>query len=209
MTEEELRQLYRRGLQDRALDARARCVSPEAIQALVERTGSEAERLRTLDHVMACPACVAEFELLRSVTSAAAQRRGWFGLPGRALAAAASVALLLAGGLVWHQYRRTENEVMRGEMEQLTLLWPAGPVLARGPVTLVWRPAVGARRYAVTLFDATGRVVLARRTTDTTFTLPSTLPHSPGGEYRWSARAELADGTQLGSPILRFTVRRP
>jgi hypothetical protein len=38
----------------------------ERLLALVERSGSEEARLALLDHVMACPHCHAEFELLRA-----------------------------------------------------------------------------------------------------------------------------------------------
>jgi hypothetical protein len=38
----------------------------ERLLTLVERSGSEEARLALLDHVMACPHCHAEFELLRA-----------------------------------------------------------------------------------------------------------------------------------------------
>jgi hypothetical protein len=42
------------------------CPDVERLLALVERSGSEEARLALLDHVMACPHCHAEFELLRA-----------------------------------------------------------------------------------------------------------------------------------------------
>lgn len=73
MTDEPLRKSYDRLMAMRAAgDAgRADCLAPEDLQRLVDRSGSEEERLRLLDHVMACPYCLSEFELLRSVRDAA------------------------------------------------------------------------------------------------------------------------------------------
>jgi hypothetical protein len=65
---ERLRQSYDMMLAIRAEAALGRegCPDVERFLALVERSGSEEARLALLDHVMACPHCHAEFELLRA-----------------------------------------------------------------------------------------------------------------------------------------------
>jgi len=63
VSEPQLRTLYSRKLEDRGT-GRERCVSPEHLAALVLRRGPERRRLVTLDHVMACGPCRADFELL-------------------------------------------------------------------------------------------------------------------------------------------------
>jgi len=72
MNEEPLRKSYDRLLAIRASEDadRSGCVLPEDLQRLLDRSGSEEDRLRLLDHVMACPYCLSEFELLRSVRDA-------------------------------------------------------------------------------------------------------------------------------------------
>lgn len=65
---ERLRQSYDMMLAIRAEAALGRegCPDVERLLSLVERSGSEEARLALLDHVMACPHCHAEFELLRA-----------------------------------------------------------------------------------------------------------------------------------------------
>jgi hypothetical protein len=52
---------------------REACPEVERLLALVERSGSEEARLALLDHVMACPHCHAEFELLRATDRGSSQ----------------------------------------------------------------------------------------------------------------------------------------
>jgi hypothetical protein len=68
MTEHRLRRSYDMMLALRAEASLGRegCPEVERLLALVERSGSEEARLALLDHVMACPHCHAEFELLRA-----------------------------------------------------------------------------------------------------------------------------------------------
>jgi len=75
MTERRLRQSYDMMLAIRAEHAPGRegCPEIERLLALVDRSGSEEARLALLDHVMACPHCHAEFELLRAAHRASAQ----------------------------------------------------------------------------------------------------------------------------------------
>ena len=71
MNEGSLRKTYDRLLAIRVSgEERSDCLAPEAMQSLLDRSGPEDERLGRLDHIMACPHCLAEFELLRSVRGA-------------------------------------------------------------------------------------------------------------------------------------------
>jgi anti-sigma factor RsiW len=75
MTERRLRQSYDMmlALRSEAAPGRERCPEVERLSALVDRSGSEKARLALLDHVMACPHCHAEFELLRAAHRASAR----------------------------------------------------------------------------------------------------------------------------------------
>src|SRR5918911_1340273 len=89
MSEERLRELYARALEAREPAQREQCPPPEALLALARREGPEAERLATLDHVMACARCRPEFDLLRAIDSAGAgegEARRAVPSPTRALA---------------------------------------------------------------------------------------------------------------------------
>src|SRR5215204_3683760 len=74
-------------------------VTPEALLALAERSGSEASRLEALDHVMACDACRRELDLVRASIAAAGvpRQRTWFRSPSIGLMAIAATLLTVAG----------------------------------------------------------------------------------------------------------------
>lgn len=75
MSDDRLRQSYDMLLGLRASEAgdRTRCPGVEELQALVRREQDEERRLTLLDHVMACPFCQPEFELLRTVSRASGE----------------------------------------------------------------------------------------------------------------------------------------
>jgi hypothetical protein len=75
MTERRLRQSYDMMLALRAEAELGRegCPEVDRLLTLVERNGSEEARLALLDHVMACPHCHAEFELLRAAHRASGE----------------------------------------------------------------------------------------------------------------------------------------
>jgi len=72
MSDERLRQSYDRLLAIRADTGpdRTACLPVERIAALIRREEEEDSRLALLDHVMACPFCQSEFELLRVASRA-------------------------------------------------------------------------------------------------------------------------------------------
>jgi len=65
-SDERVGDLYRKGMEVRER-GRLACPDPDRLEALVERAGPEVDRLRDLDHVMACSGCLEEFELLRAI----------------------------------------------------------------------------------------------------------------------------------------------
>ena len=213
MTDDGLRRGYARHLADGLRDRRERCVAPEALLALVERRGSEEERLATLDHVGACAACRGDLDLLRAVHQAGQPTgprvltsRRWLAAPSRRLAAAA--VLVIAVGAVATVLRRTDEGLTRGGAAELSLIAPAESVVAGSPVTLTWHALPGADRYQVELLGMDGDSLFAQVTTDTTVTLPAASLPAVAQELLWSVRASLRDGTH-SSASRRLRVRRP
>src|ERR671932_1785391 len=139
MSEERLRELYARALEAREPAGREQCPPPEALLALARREGPEAERLETLDHVMACVRCRSEFDLLRAIDAAGAgegQARAAVRSPARAfarrrwttfvpLALAATLVLAVALGPGRHLWESGPGEVMRSKPAEAMLLAPA------------------------------------------------------------------------------------
>jgi len=76
MSDERLRLSYDRLLALRADGGQDRTACPpiDRIAALVRREEDEDQRLTLLDHVMACPFCQAEFELVRAASRASGEQ---------------------------------------------------------------------------------------------------------------------------------------
>ena len=176
---------------------------------LVDRLGSEADRLDTLDHVMACAECRRDFELLRAVREArdeaAPARRV---VTSRVLALAASAVVLFGAGLVWQLNRGPSVDVLRGGERVFTLVAPAGTVGVGDPIDFVWRAATDVVRYRFEILDAAGALVFDTTTKDTALTFEPASVLRVGEEYRWWVRARTTDGGAVPSELLDFTLRR-
>jgi hypothetical protein len=209
MTGERLKEIYREALARRATTAeRAGCPPAERLMELVARRGEEAARLATLDHVMSCPSCLGEFELLRSVDTAARRRAL---RPVVAVALAASAVLVIGGGLLVRSMSGpgVGPDVMRGAPSEVTLVAPVGPVDAGAPVRLVWRAAPDAWRYSLEVLDEAGNPVLSTETADTSLVLPGSVRLAANRRYTWWVRARLRDGGELRSRVEEFSLSPP
>ena len=201
MSDERLRELYAGALAGGPPAGRAHA-SPEAIAALARREGSEDERLATLDHVMACPECRRDFDLLRAVeragTESGAAARGWAGRGWRGpLALAATVMLVVGVGLL---VRSPAGDVTRGDDTAVLLLQPGPEARIREPVTFAWHPVPGARSYELEVLDAAGSVAASATTPDTT-AAPDAMRALPAGSYRWWVRASTRDARTVRSTL--------
>jgi hypothetical protein len=207
LTDQRLRKEYALLLGGRRAGAREECASLEAIDALVARQGPETERLATMDHVMACPPCRAEFEQLRALRAAhdrpAHTRR-------QLLMAAASVAVVIGAGLLWRVRPHPALEVYRGGSEGVTVVSPIGATPPQGTLSFVWHSVAGAATYHLELVDADGgTVLLTASITDTVFALPDSVSLEPGRAYAWWVQANGPDGLQARTPAVRFTLSNP
>lgn len=210
MNDDDLKRAYAASLAAGRPASRQACPSPEALLALVERRGSELERLATLDHAMACEACRRDLELLRAIESAGAPSgAGRFGFSAPVRAAAAVVLMIVGGAAAALLLRREPSDTpMRGGAS-IGLVAPTGEVRLEDARTFTWRQVPGARGYDVEVLTAAGDSVFSGRATDTdtTLRLPDAAPFAPGREYVWSVRASMPDGTHAAAVPRRFRVR--
>jgi hypothetical protein len=208
MTDERLQELYQRALAGTGAGS-GEHASPEAIQALVEREGSEAERLATLDHVMSCGACRQDYDLLRAVRSAG-ERSGGVGRTAarpamatwRTLALAASVVLAIGAGL-WFQ-RDAGSDEFRGDGDGIVLVAPDATVGGADMVRLAWRPLPGAERYRIEVLDSADAVVFSATGGDTVVSVP--VGRLPAGAYTWWVTADRAGAAQARSSFGRLRI---
>ena len=212
-SDEQLRAAYTRAVEAHGAPERARCVPAEALLALVRGEGRENDRLATLDHTMACAACRAEFELLRSIERAGGQagervvrRIRWPRYAAIALAASTVFAISLGPARrLWDR----DREPMRGnDLENgVVIVAPAaGAVLRPEMARFIWRTVPGARRYTVEVLTPDGTLAAGAETTDTTLVIGSPRPLS-AGEYRWVIVARLDDGTERRSDARDLRIR--
>ncbi len=218
MSDEGLRAAYERALATRTSGERAACPAPEEVLAVVRRAGDEDQRLAVLDHVMACPACRDEFELLRAIERAGEKAERAAAAPGRVVGhivwrrwvplAAAALVLIIAVGPGRRLWEPAQEQV-RGGSATLALVGPAdGNTPAGADQTFVWRSAPDAARYTLELLTSGGNVVLSHTTTDTILTvaLPPTL--APG-DYRWWVTATTVAGSETRSDTRTLRLRHP
>jgi hypothetical protein len=200
VTDAELQVQYQNALR-RAGTARRGCPSPEQMLQLVERTGSEEERLETLDHVMSCADCDRELALLQGIHAAQPPHAV---LAPRQWLIAASLLIAFAGGVLLTRgvLSRQLYEPMRGARsasEHIMVVGATAPVGEGQPGALTWHPVPGAIQYTVEVLDASDRVVFTTQTADTTVTVPAM--REPAA---WWVRATLSDGTDRRSEIVRL-----
>jgi len=202
-----LRDAYRELLEARTPSDRSGCPAPEALLAVVERRGSDATRLATLDHVMGCAACRRDFDLLRTAAVSAERAAGdaptlhvvrgggraTRRLPLRSLAVAAGLIVAVGVGLLtWHP--GTPQPLLRGDANTVVLLPPEQR--ADGSALLRWRTVPGAAAYRVEVFAPNGRTVAADTVSDSTFVLPAV---DASAQLRWMVTALHGDGHEVRS----------
>src|SRR3954453_17958331 len=157
--DEQLRLAYGASLAGRARKGAAHPL-PEALLAVAERSGSEAERLEVLDHVMACDTCRREFARVRASVVAAAvpRQRTWFRSPSIGLMAIAATLLVAAGLRLYVTSREADaGSLMRGGSGVSTYPVRWLPSVGAG---LAWRPTEGAVSYRLEVVDEAGAAVV-------------------------------------------------
>ena len=176
---------------------------PEALLAVVERTGSEAVRLEVLDHVMACSACQRELDLVRASAAAAGlpRQRTWFRSPSVGLMALAATLLIAAGVRL---YLASGTDIETGPTLRGASAVSAYPARwnSRG-ATLAWRPATDAASYRLEVIDEAGTAVVDSTMRDTSFVLSDALARTRRG-LSWTVTATLGDGSTVSSLPIRL-----
>lgn len=205
MNDDELRREYQRAT---AITPLGEHPDPEKLAALVSGEMAEAERFALLEHVLRCPACKPELELLRAANEGAraAERHT---LPSRWMALAAAALILVGiGALVMRGQRAVVPvDVMRGGHAAVSVIEPfTGSTIAK-PVRLTWHAMDGAKSYSVELLSTKGNVIAAWTTSDTTIAVGDSIGISAGSTYDMWVRAMLSDRTEVSSPVVRFNLK--
>jgi hypothetical protein len=205
MNDEELRREYQRSSRGAPPGAHP---EPEQLEQLVSGAGPETERLALLEHVLRCPTCGSELDLLRAANEGAraAERRmpatRWLALAAMAILVVGIGALVLRGRGV-----TPPADVMRGNPRAMSLIAPAVGDRVAAPVRVTWHAVDGATTYRVELLTPGGELVANWNTADTTATVPDSAHVRATEQYDVWVRATLPDRTEVSSPIVRFSVK--
>ena len=206
MNEEFLRRSYERLLVIREQESPDRDLCPpvDDIHALVKRHGDEPTRLRRLDHVMQCPDCRREFDLIRTVelSNPPVPPSNW-----RLWAFAALLVLVIGATLVWQMMNVTpQRDVLRGSSNQLTLVAPGEGAVLPLPATFTWRRLAGALSYRVDLLDDAGGVTWSSEVADTTLLLENRPVGTVAG---WKVVADFPNDLPVESAVRPLRLEPP
>jgi hypothetical protein len=204
MNDEELRREYR-GSKGEAPGLHP---EPEELERIVNGGGSEADRLVLLEHVLQCPTCGPELDLLRAASEGAraAQRHT---PAARWLALAAAALLVIGFGALTLRSRRIVPgaDVMRGRTAAMSLIEPDSGAILGSPIRMTWHAVENATIYRVELLSTSGDLLGAWTTRDTTLAIPDSAHVVARGSYDVWVRATREDRTDVSSPIVRFSVK--
>ncbi len=206
MNDADLRSTYQRAVEQRVTADRRGCPSVDAIEALASRAGAESTRLATMDHVMKCAACQADFELFRAIHGAGRSQRPAIAPRWYAIAAAAALVI----GVSTFALLGDSGPVLRGDSATAgspALIAPQGEVAIAAARRFVWRSTPNAIRYHVELLEPGGRARAAAALADTVWQLPDSVQLRNGEELDWWVRVELPGGREERSPFVRVRVR--
>jgi hypothetical protein len=202
MNDEQLRDAYERGLPPNDGSASLDDVSAERLRRLVEREGSESERLRTLDVALSSAEGRRELEIAWAAARAARpRRRSW-----ERYAVAASLLIVAGTSAVWWRQReRSIAQAMRSE-SPVTLVAPLGEVREDRATRFVWHAVGKADKYLVVVVDTAGTELFATETRDTALVLPDSVRLTPGRAYLWWVQARLTDQSTVTAVTQRLVV---
>lgn len=202
MNDEQLRDAYERGLPPNDGASSLDDVTAERLRRLVEREGSESERLRTLDVALSTAEGRRELEIAWAAARAARpRRRSW-----QRFAIAASLVAVAGTSAVWWQRDRGITQALRGSESPVTLLAPLGEVREDRATKFVWHAVGKAERYLVVVVDTTGTELFATETRDTALVLPDSVRLAPGRAYLWWVQARLTDQSTVTAVTQRLVV---
>ena len=203
MSDERLREAYERQLRPDDGQTSLDDVAAERLRRLVEREGSDDERLRTLDAMLSTAEGRRELEIAWSASRAARPPA----VTWRRYAVAASVIVVLGAAALWRFVNQDSADVLRGVESPVTLVQPTGDVAVGGARRFIWRRVADAERYTLVVVDTAGAEVFASETTDTSAALPDSVRLLQGRTYLWWVQARRSDQSSVTAVTQRVTIK--
>jgi hypothetical protein len=187
------------------------CLSADDLDRLARRDAPQEMLVKGLDHVMACPQCLREFELLRAVRAAAGADRPIPGLASKTWVWQTAAVVLLGLGVATvaplFRKRGPAEDPSRGADSTVGLIEPTA--MAGAPLRFVWHPVPGALSYDVEILDEADQPVAGATVADTVWSPADSVKLIPGQSYRWWVAATTGAGAEIRALPRRFSVPKP
>ncbi len=197
--------------------AKPDCLDEHTVAALADGTLDAETRGRALVHLATCALCrravasvaeaLADGPITHEIEIVEGRRRRGGPLVRIAVPLAAAATVLL---LLWSP-ADDRSPGHRGPPPP-----PATTPILRSPVGAVsaakelrWSHVAGADRYRVTVFDATGGVVLAADVSDTVVAFPDSIVLVPDVSYLWKVDARTGFDRWATSELTEFRIAGP
>ena len=161
-------------------------------------------------HLLACPVCRDEVEVLRAVNADLGRSQAVTTIPRSArrwlpLVLAAVAASLVLSAFWFVPRRPAEAPALRGGTPAVVELLPAAA--QAGVPAFAWTAFPGATRYRISVFSEDGRTVWSRETALPTAQWPADVPRV-SGVYRWKVDALAGRVTVASSRVADVAVLR-
>lgn len=197
MNDEQLREAYERALPSGEHRPALDDLAAERLRKLVEREGSDEERLHTVDVLLSTAEGRRDLEIVWAAARASrpARQRAWWHVAAAVMLVAAIPSVYLA--------TRDSAPIERGAESPITLVAPIGVQDATVASRFLWRAVRDADRYTLVVVDSAGNEVFAGETRDTVLALPRHVTLRAGASYLWWVQAR----TRLGESVTAVTQR--
>lgn len=197
MNDEQLREAYERGLPTGESRPALDDLAAERLRKLVEREGSDEERLHTVDALLATAEGRRDMEIVWAAARASrpVRRSGWWRVAAAALLTVTAPAVYFA--------TQSGERIERGDESPITLVAPIGVLKPTDVSRFIWRGVPDADRYTLVVVDSAGNEVFATETRDTALVLPAHVTLRAGNAYLWWVQAR----TRMGESVTAVTQR--
>jgi len=195
--------------------AAGNCLDEISLARLMDGAASAAERSAGVFHLSTCGHCRREFAGLITLLAdagvgvevralgqgvdRASARRQVFTMAG---VAAAVIMFAIAFPRMPPPTPLEHRGPTLTAAEAPAAIMPTGDVTAAS--RLEWSAVAGADRYRVTVFSATGQVLLETETTDTVAQVPDSITFAPGQSYLWKVEARTGWDRWTTSELTEF-----
>jgi len=175
------------------------------IAAYLDRGLGPDQLERVEEHLSSCSYCRENVIKTQELVAAAHRPRRFY--HGIAIIAAAAAVAIFAVPTLRPLLNRDARNVLRddGAKAGIVAYGPIGEVTGPG-LRFTWGASAGALSYRLSLTNSAGVAIWTSSGTDTTASLPDSVPIIRGATYTWTVDAVIDDGTTRSTGLHEFGI---